>query len=300
MLPPYYPAHPPAPESGKVRLTFLGTGAPEPSVRRASSGCLAEIGAEKILLDCGGGVFDRLLQAGRVPSDVTHLLLSHLHSDHMMDYARLVHAAWDAGGAPLKVFGPAPIREISEKLLGRDGVFSRDLSARIEHPASRAVWTMRGGELPRPWPAPEVTEISPGDAIQGKEWRADSRETKHAQPFLDSLAFRLESANGTVFVYSGDAAVSKEMEALAAEADLLLHWCYRFSDDRFPPEVNELAPLPREIAEMAARAGVRRLLLTHLRPEMDAPGRRGQALNEMREVFKGEAGFAEDLMRVNL
>ena len=300
MLPPYYPVHPPAPKVGGIRLTCLGTGSPEPSVRRASSGYLAEVGADKILLDCGGGVFDRLLQAGLRPSEVTRLVFSHLHSDHMMDYARLVHAAWDAAAAPLKVFGPPPIRDITEKLFGPDGVFARDLSARIGHPASQAVWKARGGAPPRPRPAPEVTEISPGDSVAGEGWRISSCEARHAQPFLESMALRLESSGGAVFVYSGDAAVSKEVEALAAGADILLHWCYRFSGDPFPPELAELAPLPREIAGLAARAGVRRLMLTHLRPGMDAPGKHGAALAEMREVFGGEVGVAEDLMRADI
>ena len=96
-----------------MKITFLGTGCPEPSLRRASSGYMVEIGDETLLFDVGGGVFDRLLQAGKKPSDVDRLFLSHLHSDHMMDYARLVHAGWDEGkgllgSTALKVYGPAP------------------------------------------------------------------------------------------------------------------------------------------------------------------------------------------------
>ena len=84
-----------------MKITLLGTGSPEAYARRASSGYLVEIGEDVILLDCGGGVYDRLLQSGRLPSDITHLFLTHLHTDHMMDYARLVHGAWDEGGAPV-------------------------------------------------------------------------------------------------------------------------------------------------------------------------------------------------------
>jgi len=99
-----------------MKVTLLGTGSPEPSTRRASSGYLVDIGADIILLDCGGGVFDRLLQAGRKPSDITHVFFSHLHSDHMMDYARLIHAAWDESGNTPKIFGPIPIGNITDKL----------------------------------------------------------------------------------------------------------------------------------------------------------------------------------------
>jgi Metal-dependent hydrolases of the beta-lactamase superfamily III len=56
-----------------MKLTILGSGSPEAHVRRASSGYLLEAAGDVILFDCGGGVFDNLLRAGRKPSDVTHL-----------------------------------------------------------------------------------------------------------------------------------------------------------------------------------------------------------------------------------
>jgi ribonuclease Z len=102
-----------------------------------------------------------LIRAGRKPSEITHLFFSHLHSDHMMDYARLVHAAWDEGGAPIKVFGPQPIASITEGYFGPNGVLSHDLRSRTELLPSQEVWKARGGTLPRPWPTPVVSEIGP-------------------------------------------------------------------------------------------------------------------------------------------
>ncbi|MDN3722269.1 MBL fold metallo-hydrolase [Roseibium salinum] len=159
-----------------MRLTILGSGSPEAYARRASSGYLLEAGDDVILFDCGGGVFDNLVRTGRKPSDVTHLFFTHLHSDHMMDYARLVHAAWDEGGAPLRVFGPPPIARITEQYFGAEGVLSHDLRARTRFLPSQEVWKARGGTLPRPWPAPEVTEIRPGFVFEGDGWRLTSCE----------------------------------------------------------------------------------------------------------------------------
>ena len=100
-----------------MKLIILGSGSPEAYVRRASSGYLIEVGNDRILFDCGGGVFDNLIRSGRMPSDITHIFFSHLHSDHMMDYARLVHAAWDESGATIKVFGPTPNKGYHKGLL---------------------------------------------------------------------------------------------------------------------------------------------------------------------------------------
>ena len=82
-----------------MKITCLGTGTPESHKRRASSGYLVEIGDDRILLDCGV-VWSRLIEAGAQPGDITHLFFTHLHSDHMMDYARLIHAAWDEKARP--------------------------------------------------------------------------------------------------------------------------------------------------------------------------------------------------------
>ncbi|MDJ0825761.1 MAG: MBL fold metallo-hydrolase [Rhodobacter sp.] len=277
-----------------MRLIVLGSGSPEAYARRASSGYLLEIGADRLLFDCGGGVVDNLLRSSRAPSDVTHLIFSHLHSDHMMDYARLVHAAWDEGAAPLKVFGPAPIAAITEGYFGPGGALAHDLRARTELLPSQEVWKARGGTVPRPWPVPEVTEIAPGFSLDGGAWRLSSCEVPHAQPVLQCLAFAVE-AGGRKFVYSGDAGLCADLRTLAVGADLLLHWCYRLDGEDAPPAMRALTPTPSEIGAMAADVGVKRLILTHFRVHMDATGRHEQALAELRHTFGGPCAIAEDL-----
>jgi len=277
-----------------MKLTVLGSGSPEAYVRRASSGYLLEIAEDVILFDCGGGVFDNLLRSGRKPSDITHIFFSHLHSDHMMDYARLVHAAWDEGGAPIRVFGPAPITAITHGYFGPDGVLSHDLRARTELLPSQEVWVARGGTLPRPWPAPVVTEISPGFEHAESGWRLKSCEVPHAQPALSCMAFSVTSQDRK-FVYSGDAGICPDLEALSANADLLLHWCYRLSGEKAHPAMIDLTPTPLDIATMAERAKVQRLVLTHFRVHMDEDRLHEEALSDVSGIFSGNAQVAEDL-----
>ena len=277
-----------------MRVTVLGSGSPEADPARASSGYLIEVAGDRILFDCGGGTFGRLLEAGVPPSEISHLFFSHLHSDHMMDYARLVHASWDEGGDPIHVFGPAPINHITERLFGPDGAFAHDLKARCEHPASQAVWQARGRSLPRPWPKPIVTEVTPGFAFDGKSWAINSTEVAHAQPFLACMALSVE-AGGRRFAYSGDAALSPDAEAFFAGADLLIHWCYRADGEATLPDHQDLAPTPSGIAAMAARAGAKRLGLTHFRSNADLEKMRAAAEAE----FPG-AVLCSDLDRFEL
>ncbi len=278
-----------------VKLIVLGSGSPEAYVRRASSGYLIDLGGTRILFDCGGGVYDNLLRAGYAPSDIDFVFFSHLHSDHMMDYARLAHAAWDETGKDLKVFGPAPIGEITQRFFGPEGAFAYDLTARTGLKGSQEVWVARGGTLPRPWPAPDITEIEPGFSFEGADWSLKSCRVPHAQPFLECMAFSLMH-EGKTFIYSGDAGITPEFSEFVTDADFLLHWCYRLSDQTDISDFyKSVAPTPAEIAKMAADQRVRRLLISHFRVHMDAPDRYETALEELRLGFPGESGVAEDL-----
>jgi len=277
-----------------MKLTILGSGSPEAYARRASSGFLLEVGKDRILFDCGGGVVDNLIRSGRLPKDITHLFFTHYHTDHMMDYARLVHAAWDEGAPPLKVFGPRPLKDITEGFFGRNGVLSNDLRARTELPQSQQVWVARGGTLPRPWPAPEVVEIEPGFTFEGEGWRLGSARATHAQPILECLGFSVE-AGGKKFVYSGDTGINPNITALCQDADFLLHWCYRGSGEELHPSLMAFSPDPGEVAGMAEGAGVKRLFLSHFRIHMDSDESHHKALADLARRFTGETGIVEDL-----
>ena len=277
-----------------MKLTILGSGSPEAHARRASSGYLIEIGADRILFDCGGGVVDNLIRSGRLPKDITHLFFTHFHSDHMLDYARLVHAAWDEGAAPLQVFGPQPLAKITHSIFGPDGFLSHDLRARTELEQSQQVWVARGGTLPRPWPDPHITEIEPGFMFEGDNWRLTTAQATHAQPILECLGFAVETTDRK-FVYSGDTGINPDIMALCHDADFLLHWCYRGAGEMLHPALMAFSPDPGEVADMAQAAGVKRLYLTHFRAHMDTEESHAKARADLAARFSGEAGIVEDL-----
>jgi ribonuclease Z len=282
-----------------MRLTLLGTGSPEPYARRASSGYVIEAEGENLMFDCGGGSFGRLIESGRKPEDIDRLFFSHLHSDHMMDFARLVHARWDMGKPVLPVFGPTPIAAISGKLFGSDGVFVTDLVARTENPASQEIWCDRGGKLPRPWPSPAITEVEPGFSLDGKGWKLRSVEVPHVQPYLISMGFRID-ADGKSVVYSGDSGPCDALTDLAAGADVLVHMCFQPSNEIRGPEWLRGSSGHIEVARTAEAAKAKKTVLTHLRPSMDAPGEHERMISEMRDIYHGEIVVGEDLMIFDL
>ena len=157
-----------------MKITQLGSGTPTPSLVRAGSGYLVEVGDDVIVIDHGPGAHHRLLQTGKRAVDVTHLFFSHLHYDHCCDYARLLLTRWDQGAdliPELKVYGPAHTQRMTALLFEPDGVFGPDLNARINHQGSIDIFEKRGGKPPRKWPKPDVTVVKPGAVIDGGRWR---------------------------------------------------------------------------------------------------------------------------------
>ena len=84
-----------------MRIILLGTGTPNPSLKRMSSGYLVKTEQNTLLFDHGPGAFHRLMESGIGPVQVTHLFFSHLHYDHCLDYARLVLTRWDQGAGKI-------------------------------------------------------------------------------------------------------------------------------------------------------------------------------------------------------
>lgn len=286
-----------------MRITLLGTGTPAPSLTRQSSGYLIETGNDVIIMDHGPGAAHRLLEAGSHPTKVTHAFLSHMHYDHIMDYPRLVMQRWDMGAGKipeLKVYGPQPLARITEKFIGEDGAFGLDIESRVSHQASKDVYVSRGGVLPRAKPKPEVHEVVPGDVIKGDGWQVTVGEAEHFQPIMDCLGFRMQTDAGTL-VYSGDSGgVPDSMVELARDCDMLIHMCH-FASGMEPTAAYRLASGNHmDIAEVARRANVKTVVLTHFIHLLDRPGILEQMVTEMKTVYSGNIIIGRDLMKLSL
>lgn len=290
-----------APERVKpTTITLLGTGTPSPSLERQSSGYLLEVGDDLIVMDHGPGAHQRLIESGRRGVDVTHAFFTHLHYDHCMDYGRLVLQRWDQGAdriPDLQVYGPQPIRRMTDQLFGEEGIYGPDIRARIEHRSSIDQFEARGGKAPRKRPAPVVREIRPGDVIEGSGWKVTVGRATHVQPYLECLAFRLDASDGSV-CYTGDSGASDEIVALAKGCDMLIHMNHYFSGTAPSPAYRAACGNHRDNAETAKRAGVKTLVLTHLLGQIDQPRIREQIVHEIQQVFEGKVIWGEDLMRL--
>ena len=283
-----------------MKVWLLGTGTPTPSLRRMCSGYIVEAGGDHIVFDHGFGAHHRLLELGLKATQVSHLFFTHLHYDHMGDYPRLVLTRWDQGGGrvpDLKVFGPPPLRQITERLFATDGAFGPDIRARTNDECSLDLYRARGGVGERKPPAPEVTELGSADVIEGAGWTISVAPVVHFAPWLTTYAYRLDHG-GRSFVYSGDTGPTKSMIRLADSCDVLVHMCHHLSGTEHSPAFARSCTGHLELANIAREAKVKTLVLTHVTEQIDRPGIRERVIAEMAQIYQGNIIFGSDLLEV--
>jgi ribonuclease Z len=133
-----------------MEITLLGTGCPVVHTGRYGPAQVVRHDGHAVLIDCGSGVTQRLLGAGLSGREIDAVLLTHLHSDHLVDLFQLIVSSWHQGrDRPQRVFGPPGTRAYVDGLMA---LWRPELEQRIAHerrPSTAALEV-------------EVTEIGPG------------------------------------------------------------------------------------------------------------------------------------------
>ena len=107
----------------------------------------------------------------------------------------------------------------------------------------------------------------------------------------ESLAYRIIDSNGKSIVYSGDTDTTENLVSLAAQADLLI------CESAMPDTLKVPGHLTPSLAgDIAARAHVKKLVLTHLYPECN----QFDIAAQCRKTYQGPLVIAEDLMRIEV
>jgi len=80
-----------------MQITLLGTGVPTPNPKRRGPAQLIKAGNVNVLVDCGSGTVNQLVQVNVSPPQINNVLITHHHSDHYIDLDHfLLHAGlWE-------------------------------------------------------------------------------------------------------------------------------------------------------------------------------------------------------------
>ena len=134
----------------------------------------------------------------------------------------------------------------------------------------------------------------------GSDWEVTADIAEHAQPWLDSLAYRVETPDGSI-VFTGDTKRCQSVTDLAKDADVMLVSCWD-DQDRMDREEDGLTGICGTVdaAQMAQDAGVKKLVLTHIGPGLARHGDMEKGIGDVKAVYDGELIFAEELMNFGM
>lgn len=251
-----------------VEVTILGSGASLLSPDRVLSGLMVEVAGSPILFDIGAGVLHRLSCSLPELTRIEHVFISHMHVDHVSDLPPLLQSLWLMGyDRTLHVYGP-------ERLSG----FLRGVEEAFPY-----LW----GKV-----HVEAHWLKPGFQQRTDEWTVSAFPVRHGD--IEAYGFLIE-AEGKRVVYSGDTAPCEEVERAAQGADLLIHECSL--PDRLREETSNHTT-PGDLGELAARAQVKALVLTHLYPELLEE--LGEALSSIRRSYAGKVIVPRDTQIITL
>lgn len=268
------------------------------------------------LLDAGDGVVRQLSSAGYRPSDIRTIFITHHHIDHDAGLSSLMAMSWFETGMsarklrPVEIIGPPATRFVVKAALDYLSVSERTFGQIGHLPAAAAMFI-----------AKDVS--SPGVVFSDAKVRVTAAENSHFRHGSigpdgvpdKSLAYRFDTPSGSI-VFTGDTGPSDAVVELARGADVLVS---EISMQFVEPPLPEAAALPVDpkllqqmrwhhaeqhlspeaVGRLATRAGVGRVVLTHLVPG----GKSSDASRYAAEVgkyFSGDITVGEDLMAISL
>lgn len=283
-----------------TEVVLTGTGVPHPSPGRAGPGVLVRRGDVALQFDAGRGTTLRLVEAGSPVHALSAVFITHVHSDHVVDLADVVMTRWIQG--TMHPSSPLPIVAVEGRVTRfTDAMltpYADDIALRVEHVQ----------------PAPPILDVRPFafPLTPTEVWRSGDDAVVveavgvHHEPVTEAVAYRITTPDGVV-VISGDTRVCDEVRDLARHADVLVHEACRTTamsaaiagtpfENIFDYHADTVA-----LGAMAAAAGVRHLVLTHLIPQPTTDEQVERFAADVRSGgFTGALTVGRDLDRVVL
>lgn len=287
-----------AQQPARMRLVLLGTGGgPRVTARgRAKSATLIVVSGVPYVIDCGDGVALQLVRSGVALDTLRHIFITHHHSDHNLDYGNLVYNAWAAGlKTPVDAYGPPPLKRMTEAYWELNRF---DIETRIGD---------EGRVDPRKLLAAHEFDRS-GPVMQNGDVKVSAARMRHP-PIAHAYAYRFDAPDRSI-VISGDTAYSPELVALAKGADVLVCEAMHLAGlENLLKKVPNAATLrehllashltTEEVGRMAAEAGVRTLVMSHLVPGDDPSITDAMWMEGVKKHYGGTIVVGRDLLEIS-
>ncbi|MFT7646783.1 MAG: ribonuclease Z [Candidatus Poriferisodalaceae bacterium] len=282
-----------------ISITLVGTGSPMPNPDRAGPATLISAGTEETmehyLVDAGRGVLMRLAALGLGAPNLSSVLLTHLHSDHITDLNDVITTRWimTFEPTPLTIVGPVGTKVVVDHIMAS---LEPDMAYRIAHHE----------DLEGP-PQVDVIEVTAGPVDLPGAVRITCGQTDH-RPVEPSVGYRFDYAgdDGTAAVVAaGDTVPCVGLDELCAGADALIHTVIRKDIIKNLPmqrmqDTLDYHSSPEEAGATAAKAGLSTLVLTHYVPPIMMSSQADDWRALAGQEFKGTVELGDDLHRVEI
>jgi ribonuclease BN (tRNA processing enzyme) len=237
-----------------VNVTVLGSSGAQPAAGDACSGYLFQSDGVSLLVDCGTGVLSNLQR--HIPlSDLTAIIVSHMHPDHWLDLVPLRYGIQYGNHRDrVPVWLPPGGMERAERV---------GAAISVTQPFFDGAY--------------EFGEYAPEQPIEFDGITATPIEVRHN---VRSFGLRIE-AGGRLAAYSSDTSPCEALSRVARDADLFIAENTYGGGSPVQDPPTHLTSL--EAGEAAARGGAERLLLSHFWPTAD----RARCCNEAADVYGG-------------
>ncbi|GAC1568551.1 MAG: MBL fold metallo-hydrolase [Vulcanimicrobiaceae bacterium] len=273
-----------------LSLTVLGSGGPIANRRRASSSYVVSIGGRaRILVDAGGGTFERLGRAAIDLSELELVLLTHTHIDHSGGLPAVVFDLYmTERKRPLAIVGPAGSgmhpgnRRFVELLFGPEGAWN--------YMQTFEGFSLDARDVRSDATSTEAEDVPVGPALEALGVRVRAVAVAHGT--MPSVAYRID-LGGRALTLSGDVSeASSGLVALASRSDLLVH---DFALPEGDVAHGHLHAKPSAVGRVARDCAARALLVTHFMPAIE--NEIDESLARVRETYAGAVFAAGDLRR---
>ena len=195
-----------------MKLTLLGTGCPKVDHKRFGPSNLISTRNSKILVDCGSGITQRLEEINISSAEIDALFLTHLHSDHVIDFYQLIISSWHSYRIkPWKIYGPKGTKKFVSKIMD---AWKDERTQRIKYELRSSTNAFKL----------LVKEFSNSGLIKIKDTKIQYFEVDH-KPVKYAFGFNFFN-NKKKLTISGDTRPCENLMKYAQKTDLLLHEVY--------------------------------------------------------------------------
>jgi ribonuclease BN (tRNA processing enzyme) len=293
----------------ETTLITLGTaGGPLPRADRAQSSNLLIVNGALYLIDAGGGVTGRIVQSGNNFRKVNKIFITHAHSDHTAGLATLLVSQWEQQGETTDIYGGG----VEALVKGAIDYLTPNAEIRWAEGKKRPMTDAFHGH-----------DVSPGVVYQDASVKVTAVENSHfhfqpeTPPYgkYKSYSYRFETPDKVVF-FTGDTGPSDAVVELAKGADLYVTettspqdvvelykkngvWQAKTPAEQqgFLRHMHEEHVTPEDIGKMAAKAGVKAVVMSHLGPSLTPNDDYQRFVDEAKKYYSGPITIAKDLMK---